>query len=205
MHKVINTAPRAAEPATAVPWRLTPRAVAVAVVVLGGLLRLYRYTALSLWVDEGITIGVSRLPWPDVLGLHGAYEVHPPLYFVLTKAMSLLAPEAVAGRLVSVIAGTLTLAVVYRLVARLVDPWAGVVAALALAVAPLHVWYSQEGRPYALMTLLIALSYLALVAYVQSGRPGWVGVYTLSVLASVYAEYSAIYALLPQGLVLVYL
>jgi 4-amino-4-deoxy-L-arabinose transferase-like glycosyltransferase len=203
--QVINTAPRPAESVATVPWRLTPGAVALAVVLLGGLLRLYRYTALSLWVDEGITIGVSRLPWPDVLGLHGAYEVHPPLYFALTKAMSLLAPEAVAGRLVSVIAGTLTLAVVYFLVARLVAPWAGVVAALALAVAPLHVWYSQEGRPYALMTLLIALSYLALVAYMQAGRGGWVLVYALAVLASVYVEYSAVYALLPQGLVLVYL
>jgi 4-amino-4-deoxy-L-arabinose transferase-like glycosyltransferase len=177
----------------------------VAVVVLGGLLRLYRYTALSLWVDEGITIGVSRLPWPDVLGLHGAYEVHPPLYFALTKAMSLLAPEAVAGRLVSVVAGTLTIAVVYFLMAWLVQPWAGVGAALVLAVAPLHIWYSQEGRPYALMVLLIALSYLALVAYVQTGRRGWVPVYALAVLASVYTEYSAIYALLPQGLLLAYL
>jgi mannosyltransferase len=203
--QAIHTEPRPAAPATAVPWRLTPGAVALAVVVLGGLLRLYRYTALSLWVDEGITIGVSRLPWPDVLGLHGAYEVHPPLYFALTKAMSLLVPEADAGRLVSVIAGTLTIAVVYFLAARLVQPWAGVLAALALAVAPLHVWYSQEGRPYALMTLLIALSYLALVAYIQAGRRGWVGVYALAVLASVYTEYSAVYALLPQGLILVYL
>jgi hypothetical protein len=203
--QVINTAPRAAGTATAVPWRLTPGAVAVAVVVLGGLLRLYRYTTLSLWVDEGITIGVSRLPWPDVLGLHGAYEVHPPLYFALTKAMSLLAPEAVAGRLVSVVAGTLAIAVVYFLMARLVQPWAGVVTALVLAVAPLHIWYSQEGRPYVLMTLLIALSYLALVVYVQTGRRGWVPVYALAVLASVYTEYSAIYALLPQGLLLAYL
>ena len=185
--------------------RCTPGLAVIAVVLLGGVLRLYHLTALSLWVDEGITISVARLPWPTVLGLHGAYEVHPPLYFAFIKVVSLGLPEAVAGRVVSLIAGTLTIGVLYLLVARLVQPWAGVLASLALAVAPLHIWYSQEARQYALVVLLIAISYLALVAYVQSRRGAWAIVYGVALLLSVYVEYSASYALLPQGVVLLYL
>jgi len=184
---------------------ITPGQTAIAVVLLGGVLRLYHLTTLSLWVDEGITISVARAPWPTVLGLHGAYEVHPPLYFAFIKAVSLWLPESNAGRVVSMIAGTATIGVLYLLVARLVQPWAGVVAGLVLAVAPLHIWYSQEARQYALVVLLITTTYLALVAFVQSRSGAWALVYGVALLLSVYVEYSAVYALLPQGVLLLYL
>src|SRR5215203_4783323 len=82
---------------------LVPGRLVWLVVLIGAALRLYRYDALSLWVDEGLTVGFGRLPWDTVLGLHGAYETHPPLYFVLAKAAGLFAPELTAGRLVSVV------------------------------------------------------------------------------------------------------
>ena len=53
-------------------------------------------------------------------------------------------------------------------VARLVGGRVALAAAAALAVSPLHLWYSQEARPYALMVLLVAVSYLALVACWQA-------------------------------------
>lgn len=121
----------------AVTW--TQRA-ALAIVLFGGALRLYHFDSLSLWVDEGLTVAYARYPWPTVLGLHGAYDVHPPLYYAVVKLVTMLVPEVVAGRLVSVIAGTLTIAVLYALVSRLADPRVALGAALVLAVSPLHIW-----------------------------------------------------------------
>ena len=66
--------------------------------MLSHLLLSWLISALSLWLDEGITVMVVRLPWPDVLGLHGAYESHPPFYFVLTKLATIFAPEVCSAR-----------------------------------------------------------------------------------------------------------
>jgi 4-amino-4-deoxy-L-arabinose transferase-like glycosyltransferase len=174
----------------------------ILVVVLGAVLRLYRFDALSLWLDEGFTVFFSRLPWRTVLGLDGAYDVHPPLYYALVKVVGVGVPEVVAGRLVSVVAGTATVPVLYALAARLLGPWPGVLSALVLAVSPLHVWYSQEARQYALVVLLVCVSYLALTEYWRSPRMGWAALYLVTLLLALYTEYSAIYAILPQALVL---
>src|SRR2546430_6516539 len=128
---------------------LSPACPAVFAVALGGLLRWYRFTALSLWVDEGLTVMHARLSWLVLLGFGRIYDPHPPFYYALVKLTSYVLPDVIAGRLLSVIAGTLTIAVVYALVARLLHPRAGALAAVTLAMAPLHLWYSQEARPYA--------------------------------------------------------
>ena len=182
------------------PWAaaLTPARLALALCLLGGLLRLYRLDALSLWVDEGNTVFDARLPWPALMGANGPFEPHPPLYFMLVKLMSVVAPEMLAGRLVSLLAGVGTIGALYLLGARLAGPRAGLLAALTLALAPLHIWYSQEARPYALTALLVCASYLALLRLLE--RPGWprlLGYAAVSALA-LYTEYSAVFALAPQ-------
>ena len=169
------------------------------IVLLGGALRLWRFDALSLWLDEGFTVRFSRLPWVEVLGFQGQYDPHPPLYYALVKLVAVGVPDLHAGRMLSVVTGTATIAVFYLLVARLMRPAAGLVAALLLALSPLHVWYSQEARQYAPMTLTIALAYLALVEFERERRWHWAGLYGVAILATVYIDYSAIFALLPMA------
>ncbi len=171
----------------------------------GGLLRFYRFDALSLWVDEGWVVGITRQPWDVVLGLHGAYDNHPPLYFALAKLMGLIAPEVTAGRLVSVVAGTLTLPVMYGLARRMIGEWGGLLATLVVALSPLHIWYSQEARPYALTVLAVSATYLAVAGFRESRGWGWAWLYGAAIAVGLYSSYSAIYALVPQGALLIYL
>jgi mannosyltransferase len=188
--------------------RLAQRPALLAVPLLALLafvLRFQGYDRLSLWQDEGWTVSYARLPWPEVLGLRGQYDAHPPLYFAAAKLAATVIPEAVAGRLVSVAAGTLTVVVLYAVAARLAGHLAAACAGLLLAVAPLHVWYSQEARMYALSALLVALSYLALVAFARGGSPWWAALYGVAVLLAMYVDYSAAYPLIPQGLLLLLL
>ncbi|MDQ2810042.1 MAG: glycosyltransferase family 39 protein, partial [Chloroflexota bacterium] len=178
----------------------------VAVTVLGGLLRFYRYDALSLWLDEGYTVLFSRQPWADVLGLHGAADPsHPPGYYAAVAALRLLLPDLVAGRLLSVVAGTLTIPALYALARRLLPASAALLASLTLALSPLHYWYSQEARQYAVTSLAVALSYLALVLLGQGGGRRAVAGYIVATVAALYLDYSAAYALLPQALIFAYL
>lgn len=177
--------------------------VALTLLALG--LRLYHYTALSLWLDEGGTIQMSHLPWPRVLGLQGAYDTHPPLYYAFVKLVASVAPDGIAARLVSVVTGALTVPVFYALARRVVNRAAALAATLVLALAPLHLWFSQEGRMYAPVLLLVTVSYLALVSAWRAPRSHWVVLYGWVTAIALYADYSAAYALAPQALLLVYL
>ena len=170
--------------------------------LLAALVRLNRSGDLSLWLDEGLTVGYTRLPWDVILGLHGPYDQHPPLYFALVKLVSLSVPEVYAGRLISVIAGTLSVPVVYALARRLLDRRAGVVAATVVAFAPLLVWFSQEGRMYAVTGLFVALAYLAFFALVQTGSKRWALIYGASLWIAMQLDYSALFALLPHGVLI---
>ncbi len=170
----------------------------VAIFLLGGLLRWQQLTAQSLWLDEGFTVMFARQPWPVVFGLHGQYDPHPPLYYALVKLVTVFLPEVFAARSLSFVAGTLTILAIYVQVSRIANRWAGLGAATVLAFSPLHIYYSQEGRQYAVTALAITLSYLALTSFYTHARPWAAGSYSLATLLSIYLDYSAFYALAPQ-------
>jgi 4-amino-4-deoxy-L-arabinose transferase-like glycosyltransferase len=167
-------------------------------------LRFSNLDTLSLWLDEGATVHFAGLSWWRVLGLDGAYDLHPPLYYAMVKLAETVVSTASAGRLVSAVAGTLTVVTVYALVAMALEWRAALAASLLLALAPLHLWYSQEGRMYALGTFFVTLAALALIGFAQyraSGRVRywWAALFAGAALAAAYSVYSAFYTLVPLG------
>ncbi len=184
--------------------RLPHWAPPLVICCLGAALRLYTLDALSLWLDEGATVFFSRMPVAAMFGSGPASlnDTHPPLYYLAVKGMALLVPEVLAGRLVSALAGVATLPVVYLLGLRLAGRRAALLASLAFALSPMHIWYSREARPYGLAVLLVALSYLALLAAARSPRWRHGFAWSLATVLAAYVDYSAIYALLPQALIL---
>lgn len=183
-------------------WLLLPLSLAT-------MLRFANLSALSLWLDEGATVYFSDLSWRRVLGLQGAYDLHPPLYYAAAKVAELVVGPALGGRLVSAVAGTATIVVVYAMVTWMLGRRAGLGASLLLAVSPLHLWYSQEGRMYALGTLLVAHAALAIVGFAVEQRPlarrWWAVAFTLAALAAAYTVYSTLYTLLPLVLPILWL
>ena len=180
---------------------LPPVTVALALTLLGGALRLYHFTKLSLWFDEGVSLFLARLPWRTIFFNIDIYDTHPPLYPAVLKALGPFLPEMYAGRILSVVAGTLTILVIYELGKRLMGPGVGLLAAALLAISPVHIWYSQEARMYAVVALLVALSYLALIAFHQEARALWAVLYALATASALYMDYSSIYSLAPQVLI----
>jgi len=162
-----------------------------------GVLRSVGLGKLGFSIDEGFTLTYSRQAWHAVLGLDGFYSPHPPLSFVMAKAFALFLPETIASRSVSALAGTLTIPVLILLFARLVDRPVALGAGLLLAISPMHIEYSRMGRMYAPVVLLIALAYLFVTLYWQSGQSRWLAPYALTLSLAVYTDYSAAYALAP--------
>jgi mannosyltransferase len=101
----------------------------------------------------------------------GFSESAPPLYYALAWLWTQVTGTGEAGlRSVSALAGVATVPVAYALGAQLSGRRAGIVAAALVAVNPMLIWYSQEGRAYALFALLTALSLLYFVRALDGGR-----------------------------------
>ncbi len=133
-------------------------------------LRLYRLTFQSLWWDEGISLYLAGLDLNGlVLQKEYALDLHPPLYHALLAVWTWFAgPSVFSARAFSALVGVLNVPLLYVLTRRLAGPVAAIVAACLLAVSPVHVFYSQELRMYALMPLLAIGSLWAFVGFWQA-------------------------------------
>jgi mannosyltransferase len=131
--------------------------ILILVTIVGTGLRLYHLDGASFWLDEGFSVNFAQHPslWTR--------ENHPPLYYAMLAAWSLLSHSDYWLRLLSVIFGVATIPVVYTLGRKLFGPTAALWSAAVLAVLSMHVQYSQEARMYTLMALLFACGLLALV------------------------------------------
>jgi mannosyltransferase len=149
--------------------RLAYALLAIAAAV-GAFLRFDALNEPSYWLDEllgdQLTRSAALQPWWH--WLTGIDREHGPLYYATQLWLD--------GRAVAAVFGVLTIAIVWfasRGGWAYSPPWVGggasmntpaaFAAALLLAVSPLHVYYSREARPYALLMLLTAGVVLALL------------------------------------------
>ena len=125
-------------------------------VVFGAFMRLFMLGHQSLWVDE-VGTWINVLHHESSIARFALYGNNaPPLYFwILYPVVQFFGDGEVGLRLLSAVSGIFTVPV-FWLIARRLFP-AGRVADVAvwlLALNPLHIWYSQEARPYAFFMLV---------------------------------------------------
>src|SRR5947199_735349 len=146
------------------------RRVAVAAVALatlaGGALRFYGLGTPSLWLDEMIMYDVATRAEHNKwhAWITGFEFENGPLYIASLLAGRVVHGVEASDRLAAAIAGTLTIPLVGIAATLAGGSVAGVAAAWLFAVAPFNVYYSREGRPYAILALLATLALLAFLA-----------------------------------------
>src|SRR5687768_7349691 len=128
-----------------------------ALLALGLLIRVWHLSGQSLSHDEVTELLIARRGISDIIHTTDGL---PPLYNLLLHASLSLFADDVAGRSLSVLFGMLSIYVVWLLAREIGGDRIGLWTALLIAVSPLHIWYSQEGRAYALYLLLATISTL---------------------------------------------
>jgi mannosyltransferase len=117
-----------------------------------------------LWLDETISVEISRLPLGslhDALRQDGA----PPLYYLLLKAwIAAFGTGTVAVRLLTVAMVPVVLGLAWLLGRRLAGTAGGRAAVVVLAVLPWTLRYGSETRMYLLVAVLVLAGALALEA-----------------------------------------
>jgi mannosyltransferase len=176
----------------------------VLVSLLGLCLRLYGLDAQSLWYDEGFSVYLARMDLGEITARTAA-DIQPPFYYYLLHAWILLFGDSEkALRGLSVLFGVFTVPLIYAVAWKLFHSrLAGVLAALLVAVSPLHVWYGQEARMYTLLTFLCLLSSYFLLLVVDAEKKWQIvllwSAYTLTSIAALYTHYFAFLILTCQA------
>ncbi|HIQ06713.1 MAG TPA: hypothetical protein EYH31_13720 [Anaerolineae bacterium] len=169
----------------------------IGLVLVGLALRLIQLNFQPLWWDEGYTVWFTTHPIPQMVALT-ARDIHPPLYYaLLTGWISLLGLTPGVLRLFSVFVGTLTIPVTYIVGRALSNRRVALLAALLIAINPMHVYYSQEVRMYGLVALWAMLALWLgqersseTDGVLTQGRERWRWIaYTAVVLAGLYTQY----------------
>ena len=152
----------------------------------------------SLFADELSTrYLIAGRGLDDVVSIvHTDAEITPPLYFVASWLTTRIdfSPELL--RAPSLIAGALTIPLVYLLGLRTVGHRAALVAAALTTFSPFMIYYSAEARGYGLMMVLVLGSTLCLLNAVEDGRSRWWwAAYAACTCAAVYTHYTSVFAL----------
>lgn len=162
------------------------------ILLLGLILRLIGLNQ-SLWLDEAINILATQNY--SLLGMISDYakaDFHPPGYFIILWFWTkLFGYGEIAVRIPSVIFGSLTIWFSYLIGKKLVFRELGFLVALLIAINPLHIYYSQEARMYAMATLAVSINFFLLIKLIKKEKLSMLFLIlsNLLVLASDYVAY----------------
>lgn len=183
------------------PWRM----VAV-LLLLAAVLCFDRIAAQPLWNDEAFSFFVAHH------GLWGTLQYirqdsQPPLYYLVLSGWMGLAGHGVAAlRALSALAMLASVPVLFDAARRLLGPGTALFGTLLFVMAPESVGWAQIARPYALQTLLVAVSFwgfvriwLAWDARRRAPAAGWLA-YALGGGLAVLAQYPAVFFLVACNL-----
>jgi len=143
--------------------------LAVGVVAIAAFaLRVHALGTPEFLFDEGLVANVALRDWRYIILRSWLEDAHPPFFYLLIKTILTSGSSSFLLRLLSALAGTAAVLLLYRLGARLISRQAGLVACALLAVHLLHVELSRVLRPHALIMALGILSFLKLLDFLDN-------------------------------------
>lgn len=124
----------------------------------------------TLWADEAFSWHFARKSFMEMLHLL-RFDVHPPFHAVLLWGwMRLFGDAAIVLRLLSFFTAIAGLVTFKLLGLKLFGKRVALLALILASLSPLMIYYSADGRMYALVFFLSSLSGLAFWEYLHGNR-----------------------------------
>ena len=162
--------------------------------LVGGLalgVRIFRLDHFSYWLDEILQAYTIRESWTGLWRSLSWQGLHAPLDYAALRVLESLGPSDAVRRLPAAIWGVGCVLCLGFLVARRAGRVCGFAASALLALAPYHVHYSQEVRPYSLGLFLLVASLLCLERSLERPRVPRLLLLFVACTATIYALYLA--------------
>jgi len=126
-------------------------------------------------------------------------DTHPPFYFLIMHIwIKYFGSSLFSIRFFSVLCGVLSVIFVFLFMSLLFDKKTAIFSALFIAFSPFAVFYSQEGRNYSLVLVLLFLSSYFMLRYQKSKENSFPYGFIISSAAGLYTHYFYILILLAQ-------
>ena len=149
-----------------IAWTISLVAVAV-------YLRFWNLGAKSLWADEAISAALATATRADFWRFIAHREANMMFYCVVLRMWNLVGDSEFALRSLSVAAGLLSVPLLYGVGRQVFDERTGRIAALLIALSPLHVAYSQEARSYSFLIFFSILVTFLLLKCCEKNATSW--------------------------------
>jgi glycosyltransferase involved in cell wall biosynthesis len=177
-----------------------PLRIMIGVILIGAVLRFINLGRASFWYDELLQTNIAARDLPTILSKMFENAAMPLDYFS-THLMLMFGQSEFWLRFPAAMWGLLTLPLMYQIGRRLFDRTIGLTAAGLLAVIGVHAFYSQEMRPYALLTFLATLSYYFLLRILHTGHTRYWIAYSLTISLAILTHHFMLFLITAQGLI----
>jgi uncharacterized membrane protein len=158
-----------------------------AIISLGAALRFFQLGEKSFWNDEaGVALVALSDKWQQVFQGVRAHAMAMPLDYVIIWITAQFGKSEFLLRLPAAMFGTLTLIIIYLFLVRITPKSAAILAALWLAISPLHIHYSQELRFYGALIFFYLLCSVLLWIAVENNHLRWWAFYIFATSAGIY-------------------
>jgi len=149
------------------------------IILIGAIILRLVSLGQSYWLDEAVGVWASRLPLKVFFRKYLPGDFHPPLYYLLEHFWLKIFPplQEPLVRLLSVGLGIFSLYLFWLIAKEQRKGEFSWWAVVLLASSPLHLYYSQEARPYILALTTTLLAFWFFWRFVKS--PNWKNAFCL--------------------------
>jgi mannosyltransferase len=180
-------------------WAIAATAL---LVLVGAVLRFW--TRSDMWLDEALTVDISRLPLSQI---HGALmrDGAPPLYyFLLHFWMKVFGESDLGARSLSGVISVATLPCVWIAGNRLGGKAVACAVTVLVATSPFAIYYGTEARMYSLVAFLTTVGFLALESALRRPTKANLAATALVTALLLYTHYWALYLVAVLGAWLIF-
>lgn len=125
------------------------------ITLVAAALRFHKLGRWSFWIDEiwSMTTALNLRAWRDDL-----FEFHTLFYSMLRPVLMSVDINEWSARLTPAVIGVVSIPILFFPIRKIFGPWVALFTAGLLAIAPWHLFWSQNVRYYTLLLLLYSLA-----------------------------------------------
>jgi len=145
------------------------------ITLLAAALRFYRLGDWSFWIDEIFTINhaMAHFSTPELIveNIPPARNWLPVSVMLTAQTINIWGISEWSVRLVSVFIGTISIPILYFPTRRMFNDRVALIAAFLLAIAPWHLYWSQNARFYSSLLLFYSLTLATFHFAMERNKP----------------------------------
>jgi uncharacterized membrane protein len=145
----------------------------------------------SIWLDEAYSLALIRHSWKDLVSITAA-DVHPPLYYFILKAFSIISGSSIfAMKLVSIIPEILTVVFSFLFFNKKFGAKTAVLLLLSIMASKSILYYGIEIRMYSWALFFVTMAAITAWYAITSDKSKWYVLFLVCALGAAYTQYYA--------------